>query len=69
MHAYDRNIVLAVFDGLSVDLFQNFEVALVEHVYSDIDALAQGGDALLPVLEVLLLQLLKPRLVGIDNPA
>jgi hypothetical protein len=67
--AYDRNIVLAVFDGLYVDLFEHLEVALVESVYSGVDALAQGGDALLPVLEVLLLQLLKPRLVGIDNPA
>lgn len=52
-----------------MDLFQHFKVALVEQVHSDVYTLAQGGDALLPVLEVLLLQLLKPRLVGIDNPA
>lgn len=69
MLAYGRDVVLATLNRVFMDAFKDFEVALVEEIYSFVYALAQGGDALLPILEILLLQFFKPGLVGIDDSA
>lgn len=59
-------VVTAVDDALE-DVLEDLEVALVEHVDTPVDAPAESGYTLLPVLKVLLLELLKPHLVGINN--
>jgi len=62
-----RNVVVTGIDDALEDVPEHLKVALVEHFYAFVNALAQRGDALLPVLEVLLLELLKACFICINN--